>query len=1162
MRERNGRSFPLSLSYGEAAFASELFLRTMACHRNSGRFQCIPMTPSNKSSALRRALAFLLPVLFLNGTVSAADFTPLVPVTTARIVNSSPAFAKAFAATHLVDGNPKTEYASKNRGTNTVVGFDFGQPVRIVAFRHVDRNDTATVAASELSFYDVGGKLISIVPVKHTNQPGGTTFFILPSAVVAQRVQWHVTQLGNDALPAVGGAEISFFASGEVDPAPTLDSIEAHASPCVNKQGKQPVTITIHHPYTESAAVILRGAGMETKLRLQPGPNTVDWNLPSVQAETATRLELQFSGQTVTSRDLQRTPVKPLTIYILPHSHMDIGYAFYAPTALRLHAIYILNALKLIAQSRRYPPDAQFRWNLEVMIEAQEFLKMATPDQKKAFLDAIASGHIGLDGLYANELTGLCQPEELIQSVAYARHFEEEYHVSIDAAMISDVPSYTWGMVPVLAQAGIRYWSWGPNGSTHIGYARQWDNRPFYWASPSGNSKVLCWQSCNSYWPAFTPDFPSGLSADFKTNAKPLFDFLQQFTATNQDFPYSMIYTRWTTGDNAPPDPHLSDFVARWNREYSSPHLAIATTSQAFHALDAKYGKTLPTYRGDYNGCWEDGAASTAEATAINRRACNRLSQADMLWSMLNVPQYPQADFERAWQNVVLYDEHTWGAYCSWSQPRSEFTREQWKWKRRYATQAFDEAGTLLRRAKKSIYPPAGSHWFGVFNTSSWPRTSLVTVPPALALASRQNARGAGISSDVPWESAAVFDSDGAAVPCQRMPDQSLVFLARDVPGLSAGRYQIAPGDPGAAWVTPAVASENVLSNGLIALHINPSNGTIDLLTANGIDGNLANPADNTARGLNDYEYVTGPSNTNVSLSGKSHVRVLANGPLVAELEIESDAPGCHRLIRQVSLVAGIQKVFISDLLDKEEVYPTLEGVHIGFPFSVPGGVLRYDEPWSVIEPGRDQLPWTQENFFTENRWVDVSNDRYGVTWASIDAPMFEIGGITATRMNDPHWLLKPRAGTTIYSFVMNNYWLTNYKAWQRGMVVFHYVLQPHGSFSQAAAARFGMDSQQPLLTASIAPDARPREPLFTLEPTDVLAEDCHPTPDGRSYSLRIFNAGTQSATVRLNWTGGQRVQIARTDLFGGDPRAIAEPVILASLDSITLRVTPLHSTR
>jgi hypothetical protein len=158
------------------------------------------MASSNKSPAsfirlTLRPLRILLPMLLLSGSAFAAEFTSLIPVTTERIVSSSPAFRKAFAAANLVDGNLKTEYASWNQGTNTVVEFDFGRPTRIVAFRHVDRNNIATVALSVLEFYDADGKLTSAVPVKHVDQPGGTTFFILPSAIVAERVKWQVARL-------------------------------------------------------------------------------------------------------------------------------------------------------------------------------------------------------------------------------------------------------------------------------------------------------------------------------------------------------------------------------------------------------------------------------------------------------------------------------------------------------------------------------------------------------------------------------------------------------------------------------------------------------------------------------------------------------------------------------------------------------------------------------------------------------------------------------------------------------------------------------------------------------------------------------------------------------------------------------------------------------
>ena len=101
--------------------------------------------------------------------------------------------------------------------------------------------------------------------------------------------------------------------------------------------------------------------------------------------------------------------------------------------------------------------------------------------------------------------------------------------------MISDVPGYTWGLVPVLAQSGIKYFSWGPNPNDHLGYARDFDNQAFYWQSPSGKDKVLVWQSINGYQSAFN------------SNDGSLIGFLKNFDRRFPNDPYDMIYDRHTT---------------------------------------------------------------------------------------------------------------------------------------------------------------------------------------------------------------------------------------------------------------------------------------------------------------------------------------------------------------------------------------------------------------------------------------------------------------------------------------------------------------------------------------------------------------------------------------------------------------------------------------
>jgi hypothetical protein len=79
---------------------------------------------------------------------------------------------------------------------------------------------------------------------------------------------------------------------------------------------------------------------------------------------------------------------------------------------------------------------------------------------------------------------------------------------------------------------------------------------------------------------------------------------------------------------------------------------------------------------------------------------------------------------------MVLYDEHTWGAYCSVSNPKSQETVEQWAVKEDFATQAKKDVDYVLRRALGAladyIYDPKGT--LLVFNPLSWQRSGMVEI--------------------------------------------------------------------------------------------------------------------------------------------------------------------------------------------------------------------------------------------------------------------------------------------------------------------------------------------------------------------------------------------------------------------------------------------------
>jgi alpha-mannosidase len=154
-----------------------------------------------------------------------------------------------------------------------------------------------------------------------------------------------------------------------------------------------------------------------------------------------------------------------------------------------------------------------------------------------------------------------------------------------------------------------------------------------------------------------------------------------------------------------------------------------------------------------------------------------------------------------------------------------------------------------------------------------------------------------------------------------------------------------------------------------------------------------------------------------------------------------------------------------------------------------------------------------------------VSNATYGVACATLDAPLIEIGGLTADRiggLSDPNaWLARVPDSQTWYSWVMNNHWHTNYKADQEGPATFRYSLWPHAVYDVAAVARFGVERSQPLIVAPARQDAPVVESLLRVTPDSVQVTALRPSRDGKALIVRLFNIADKAATAELVWRAG-----------------------------------------
>lgn len=189
-------------------------------------------------------------------------------------------------------------------------------------------------------------------------------------------------------------------------------------------------------------------------------------------------------------------------IHLVFKTHLDIGFTDHAARVRRqYHEQFIPQAIATGEHFFAENPEAPaFIWTTGAWL-IWDHLNSQDTGRVKRLEQAIARGLITWHALPYTTHTELMSPALFRAGLSYAQELDRRFGRQTSAAKMTDVPGHTLGMVPLLAEAGVKFLHLGVNTASPVPEVPP----IFRWRAPDGSEVVVMYQA--SYG---ATDFPAG----------------------------------------------------------------------------------------------------------------------------------------------------------------------------------------------------------------------------------------------------------------------------------------------------------------------------------------------------------------------------------------------------------------------------------------------------------------------------------------------------------------------------------------------------------------------------------------------------------------------------------------------------------------------------
>lgn len=898
---------------------------------------------------------------------------------------------------------------------------------------------------------------------------------------------------------------------------PVVDEIGVGMQQVLVRKGKdnmQAIEVEMINLDDRKNVVIGVSGQAQENYTLETGYNALQYFVKEVEDRTEVDLTIRISGKEVIKKTCTLQPVKHWTVYLVQHTHTDIGYTRPQSEILPEHLRFIDYALDYCDLTDSYPEDAKFRWTCESAWAVEQYLQRRPDEQVNRLLQRIREGRIEVTAMLFN--MSEVADETALKNMLQPIHEFHELGIEVKAAMQDDVNGIGWCMADYFPDIGVKYLIMGEHG--HRALIPFDMPTSFWWVSPSGK-RVLAFRG-EHYMHGNALLLHTGDLENFQSG---LLNYLEMLEW--KEYPYDRIalqYSGYVT-DNSPPALTPNKVIREWNEKYIWPKLRSATASEFMEHIENNHSHELEIYQKAWPDWWTDGFGSAARETAAIREAQAQMTVTTGLLSMgwllgADIDQQIHRDMDQIYRNILFYDEHTFGAAESISDPYAENSMVQWAEKSSYAWEALKQSRIVREEAfglLQGYLPRHPVPSITVFNTLNKKRSGPVSLY---------------IDHEIiePGSAFAILDPVGSVVPVQAASSRSdgtyWEIWADDVPPMGYKSLKIHKGG-----TTVPSAERNAFTgtfeNEFWKASIDPANGSVASLYHKVLGKDLIDRTSSWKPGQLIYERLTdrrqlelftlkeeparstlvdvtfnyqeqGPLWTTLSLSGT--LEECAQGLVVVEYRFYNSEP--------------VIEIFY-DMVKNPVTDP--EALYVAFPFKMEDAEIIFEGQGGIVRPGLDQLEGTASDWNTIQNYVSVRSDKDQLVVVSPDVPLFHLGGMNLGKFSYRH---VPES-IHLYSWVMNNYWTTNFRASQEGALKWRYLITLTEDTGNTFSTDFGWQSHIPL-TGRVFPEGREDnkpldESLVTIGSPDILLVSAVPTSTGKGIVLHLRE--TSGNTVVLN---------------------------------------------